>query len=248
MSCDFVSVIIPCYNEADNIIPLCNQLTEVLKSNFSNYEILLIDDKSTDNTLSIMQEVKKNLDSVSIVAHDLNQGIAGAWKTGAENACGDYIVIMDADLQYNPKDIITLYNELKNTGSDVVQGVRCNTFKTSLGRKVLSKVFASILNLLFFNFYKDIKSGFLICKKEIFKEILKENKCYRCFQHFIGIAFISKGYSLKQVVIEFGLRNEGQSFITSPLFFSLNALKDFPAAFFHFNCLRFFKSKNKRTA
>lgn len=242
---DYISIVVPCFNEASNINPLCSRLKEVLEPNFSKYEILLVDDKSTDNTLSVMEEVKTHNENIFIIEHADNQGIAGAWKSGAENAHGKYIVIMDADLQYDPKDIITLYNTLKETGADVVQGVRCNTFSTSFLRKFLSKVFALMLNVLFLNFYRDIKSGFLISRKEIFKEVLRENQNYRCFQHFIGIAFICLGYKMKQVVIDFNLRNDGESFIQSPLFFSLNALKDFPFAIFHFNVLRFANSIKK---
>lgn len=244
-SCDFITIVIPCFNEAENIVLLCERIKEVMEPDFSKYEILLVDDKSTDNTLSVMKEVKEKDESISVITHESNQGIAGAWNSGVRNALGDYIVIIDADLQYNPKDILKLYKMLKYTGADVVQGVRCNTFSTSFLRKFLSKVFAVILNLMFLNFYRDIKSGFLICRKEIFMDVLKENKNYRCFQHFIGIAFISLGYKMKQVIINFDLRNEGESFITSPLFFSLNALKDFPFAFLHFNFLRFLNLKKR---
>lgn len=240
---NFLSVIIPCYNEADNIILLCEKIQQAFLDYSIKYEVVLIDDKSTDDTWQVMQAAKSRYGFVSHIRHETNRGIVGAWNTGVLHAKGDYIAIMDADLQYNPKDIPVLYELLGDKGVDVVQGVRCNTFQTSYLRKLLSKVFALMLNLLFLNSYKDIKSGFLVCRKDVFVNVLQSNHGYRCFQHFIGIALISMGYSLKQKTIDFALRNSGESFIASPLFFSLNALRDFPKAFFHFNYLRFFKIK-----
>lgn len=115
-----LSVIIPCFNEERTIEKVIRSIEDLTLENWQ-IETVIVDDFSTDATRSIL---KKYESLHKILYHDRNRGKGSAVKTGISKATGDYMLIQDADLEYNPGEIVKLVSALRNQGHVVVYGSR----------------------------------------------------------------------------------------------------------------------------
>jgi len=229
-----LSVIAPCYNEQDNIKNLALSILDVFDKYSIDGEIILIDDCSSDATGVGIKRLSGQFKNIISVSHPENMGIVEAWNSGLKNSHGRYTLTIDADLQYSPEDIGMLYKEISGDSYDLVQGWRREYKDRSLFRKFLSRSLSCALNILFFIRLHDIKSGFVVYKRDVFFDILKDRKRYHTFQHFFILSALKKGYRLKQVPVAFYPRERGESFIKHPIFFSLKVLLDIPRAILDF--------------
>ena len=171
-----LSIIIPCYNEENNIEDLLKKVNDVKLENMEK-EIIVVDDCSKDKSREILN---KNKDIIQkILFHKENMGKGAALRTGIANATGNYIIIQDADLEYNPNEYNKLLEPLKNNECDVVYGSRFKNkiYKGYLGNRLANKFLTKISNL--FTHYKltDMETCYKVFKSEIIKKIdLKENR------------------------------------------------------------------------
>ncbi len=117
------SIIIPVFNEEDSILPLFHTLKEIMDCLGERYEVIFIDDGSTDYSLKQLNELSKKNDFLRIMHFNINRGQGKAMEEGFHNAKGRVIISMDSDLQNDPKDIPKLISEL-NKGYDLVCGWR----------------------------------------------------------------------------------------------------------------------------
>ncbi len=134
-----ISVVIPAYNEEENIEPLYRKLKEVLKSIGEDYEILFVDDGSTDGTFEVLKRIAKEDKRVRVIRFRRNYGQTAAMYAGFEHARGDVIVTMDADLQNDPEDIPRLLNKMRE-GFDIVSGWRKDRKDPLLSRRIPSRI------------------------------------------------------------------------------------------------------------
>lgn len=233
-----LSIIVPCYNEEKNINLLTSRLQSVIKDIDVDGEIVLVNDGSIDGTGDEILKCTKKHKNVVFVDHSRNKGIAEAWKSGLAVSRGKYISILDADMQYSPEDVKNLYNVCKMKDCDIAQGTRAMHHNKRGLRCVASRCFGWFLNYIFGYYFRDIKSGFLVCKRSVFAAILETDNDYTFFQHFIGISAVSQGFKLSEVPVFFSKREMGESFIKSPFFFSLKSMIDMPKAFIEFRLNR----------
>jgi len=120
-----LSIIIPVFNEEKTIEQILKRVTDVVIPSVKK-EIIVVDDCSTDNTkrkISFVQDKNKHL---VVFHHDQNKGKGAAIQTGLTKATGDYILIQDADLEYNPQDLVRLSKPIKEGVTEVVYGTRLN--------------------------------------------------------------------------------------------------------------------------
>jgi phenylacetate-CoA ligase len=209
-----LSVIAPCFNEEFNIPELALRVLATLERGQLTGELILIDDGSRDGTRRVIEEHAARHPGVVVGCfHAVNQGIAGAWKTGVARARGKYVVVIDADLQYQPEDILRLYRTLIESSVDVVQGWRSSVGRERGKRYHLSRGLNFILNTAFGMDLHDNKSGFAICAREVMQDLLSYDGDYAFWQSFIMVAAHAKGYSYKDLEILFENRRQGTSFI-----------------------------------
>src|SRR5690242_16285899 len=116
-----VSIVVPCYNEQDNIDNCVDQLERAFRPTYLSHEILLVNDGSTDGTLNRAYNLSTSHSSVRVIDLVENFGKTTALKEGVRRAKGDLVAFFDADLQYSATDLITMISQLGN-GVDFVNG------------------------------------------------------------------------------------------------------------------------------
>jgi phenylacetate-CoA ligase len=237
-----LSVVAPCYNEAKNLPELAQRVKAVFARRDVRGELLLVDDGSTDDTRAVIDRLEAGDDEVRGVHHAENRGILAAWQSGLQRAEGEYVCLIDADLQYQPEDIARLLDEIRFSRADFVQGWRSEIGRKPDPRYYYSRVLNLMLNLLFGMRLRDNKSGFVLCRREVLEDVLRHRLRYRYFQSFIAVAAHRKGYTIRDIEVFFGQRLLGKSFISAfPLRIILGVISDLPKAFLEF---RVFEQRN----
>jgi phenylacetate-CoA ligase len=207
-----LSIIVPCFNEELNIPELTERVLKTLEAGKLNGELLLVDDGSSDGTARVIREQEVLAPGrVRGVFHRTNRGMAAAWRSGVDASRAVNITIIDADLQYQPEDVLRLYRTLRDSSVDVVQGWRSMVGRRHDTRYHLSRGFNVMLNAAFGMSLKDNKSGFVCCAKEVMQDLMSYTGSYRYWQSFIMVAAHAKGYSYREVETLFEDRKQGVS-------------------------------------
>ena len=136
-----ISVVIPLLNEQESLTELHDWIANVMQSNHLSYEIIFIDDGSTDDswgTISTLSSLNKNVKGIRFLK---NFGKSQALHAGFEKATGDVIITMDADLQDSPDEIPDLYNMIIIDGFDLVSGWKKKRFDSVISKNLPSKLF-----------------------------------------------------------------------------------------------------------
>ncbi|MDO5977730.1 glycosyltransferase family 2 protein [Flavivirga spongiicola] len=136
-----ISVVIPLLNEQESLTELHDWITKVMQSNHFSYEIIFIDDGSTDNSWQIISQLASQNKHVKGIRFFKNFGKSQAFHAGFEKAKGDVIITMDADLQDNPDEIPELYNMVINDGFDLVSGWKKKRYDSVIAKNLPSKLF-----------------------------------------------------------------------------------------------------------
>ncbi|NMH86688.1 glycosyltransferase family 2 protein [Flavivirga algicola] len=136
-----ISVVIPLLNEQDSLTELYDWIAKVMQSNHFSYEIIFIDDGSTDNSWQIISQLASQNNHVKGIRFFKNFGKSQALHAGFEKAKGNVVITMDADLQDNPDEIPELYNMITNGGYDLVSGWKKKRYDSVIAKNLPSKLF-----------------------------------------------------------------------------------------------------------
>lgn len=140
-----ISVVIPTYNEEENIRLLYDEIKEVMSTMDHGYEVLFVDDGSSDTTLSVLKKLQEEDAHIGVVQFRRNFGQTAAMSAGFDFATGDVIITMDADLQNDPHDIPRLIEKI-DEGYDVVTGWRYDRQDAFINRKLPSMIANKIIS------------------------------------------------------------------------------------------------------
>ncbi len=201
-----LSVIVPLFNEEENITIFYQKLKAVLEGLSKKYEIIFIDDGSSDNTYSYACDIQKHDSSVRVIKLRKNFGQTAALSAGIDLACGDVVITMDGDLQNNPEEIPKFLKELEK-GFDVVCSWRKNRRDPFLLRVLPSKIANAIIKLISGIDVHDFGGTYRAYRKEIIKKVELFGDAHR----FIPALSADLGASVSEVVIESIPRKYGQS-------------------------------------
>lgn len=136
-----ISVVIPLLNEQDSLTELHDWIAKVMQSNRFSYEIIFIDDGSTDNSWKTISNLSSQNPNVKGIRFLKNFGKSQALHAGFEKAIGDVVITMDADLQDNPDEIPELYSMIENDGFDLVSGWKKKRYDSVISKNMPSKLF-----------------------------------------------------------------------------------------------------------
>lgn len=201
-----ISIIIPVYNEEASVKPLQEKLNAVLGRINQPYEIIYVDDGSTDNTFSVLAELKKlNANTVKVIQFTRNFEKSAALMAGFKEAVGEVVITMDGDLQDEPEEIPRFLAKI-NEGYDCVTGWKANR------RDPLSKIFPSkIFNFLVSRMVNlrihDYNCGF----KAYSQEAVAELNLYGGLYRFIPALLFAKGFRIAEIGVKHHPRPFGKS-------------------------------------
>ena len=196
-----LSIIIPVFNEEKTIGEIIKRVVVAPVLNYKK-EIIVVDDSSTDGTKKILKSLKEKY-NFFLLRHPKNLGKGAAIKTGLKQVTGDWVLIQDADLEYDPNNYQELLGALgKNSsvvyGSRILGGAKGGHFLYSLGGKLLTAFF----NIMFSSKLTDIVTGYKLFKTDIIKNINLESNGFE-FCEVVTAKILKSGYSIKEIPIHY---------------------------------------------
>ena len=203
-SIDF-SIVIPCYNEEKSLKELYERLSRTFSDMQGSYELIFVDDGSTDNTLYVLKELFNRDKKIKILHMRKNFGKSQALSQGFENCRGNIIITLDSDLQDMPEEIPKLLEHLKN-GFDMVSGWKKKRNDT-LGRRLASRVFNFFASSVTGIKIHDFNCGLKVYKREVTKHLSLYGEIYRFIPALAGW----KGFIVGEVVVKHAHRKYGKS-------------------------------------
>ena len=200
-----LSFVIPALNEEESIEQLHAEIIEVCQQNDFQFEVVFVDDGSTDQTWAKISQLCENHDSTRAIRFRRNFGKAAALRAGAIESSNELIVTMDADLQDDPIEVPHLVKKL-DEGFDVVSGWK-KVRHDPLGKTLPSKVFNKLVSWVTGVKLQDHNCGFKVYRREVFDEV----KLYGEMHRFVPVLAASRGFKIAQVAVNHRARQFGQS-------------------------------------
>lgn len=201
-----LSIIVPVYNEHDTV---ANQLERVMSLDIDK-EIIVVDDGSTDGTREVLTECER--ESITVIHHTENRGKGAAVRSGLEHATGEYVIIQDADLEYDPAEIEKLMAPLERGECDAVYGNRFPLAKRAEAHGVHVLIYCAnlflsrFLSLLFTRTVHDIETCYKIMRTDVAKSLgLKSDRFD--IEPEITAKLLKRGYKIKEIPISYHHRH-----------------------------------------
>jgi len=202
-----ISVVLPVLNERDNLEVLIPRLTAVMKREHLSFEILVVDGGSTDGTRKAAESMGAR------VLMERRRGYAGALQTGFDEALGDYVLTLDADLSHEPDFVAKLWRG--RSSADIVIASRYTRGGMAYGstlRNLLSKVLNQWMRRLLSIPVKDVSSGFRLYHREALQELSLETQNFEVLEEIL-IKSYARGYSVLEVPFTYFPRENGRSHV-----------------------------------
>ncbi len=199
-----VSVVVPVYNERDNLGPLLAEILPVMETAGRRYEVIFVDDGSTDGSAAALARLKADHPHVRVLSFERNAGQTAAMAAGFEAARGDIVVTLDADLQNDPHDIPLLLERMQ--GHDAAVGWRGNRADTWV-RRVSSRIANGVRNALSEDDIIDTGCSLKAYRREALARI----KLYNGMHRFLPTLLRMEGYDVCQVEVHHRPRLSGDS-------------------------------------
>lgn len=203
-----LSIIIPVYNEEKTVLITLEKVKDVSIKNVEK-EIIIVNDGSTDSTLAKINGAKSFFKNLIVLTQSKNRGKGSAVKLGIEKASGDYILIQDADLEYDPSYIPILIEPIQKGNGEVVYGTRLNRLpnlskeeKTPhfLLHYIGNRILSFITSILYGQWITDMETGYKLFPKKALEDIKLYARSFD-FEPEITAKLLKKGYSILEIPI-----------------------------------------------
>ena len=201
-----ITIVVPAYNEAESLPELCSWIGRIMLDNNFSYEVILIDDGSSDNSWKVIEQLHESDEHLKGIKFRRNYGKSAALNQGFQMARGNVVITMDADLQDSPDEIPELYNMIRKQGYDLVSGWKKVRHDPSLSKNIPSK---------FFNWTTSWMSGVKLhdhnCGLKAYRcEVIKSIEVYGEMHRFIPVIAKWAGFrKIGEKVVEHRKRKYG---------------------------------------
>ena len=201
-----VSVVIPLFNEDESLPELCSWITRVMDQEKLSYEVILIDDGSTDNSWEVITQISAANNAFKGIQFQRNYGKSAALNEGFKAAQGEVVITMDADMQDSPDEIPSLRDMIVNGGFDLVSGWKKKRFDNTLTKNIPSKLFNAVARKSSGIQLNDFNCGLKAYKNKVVKSI----EVYGEMHRYIPILAKGSGYKkIGEKVVEHRARKYG---------------------------------------
>ncbi len=201
-----LSLVVPVYNEAQNLLPLHQEIVDSCSKLNSSYELIFVDDGSWDESFVVLKNIQKNDHKVKVIKLRKNFGQTAALSAGFDYARGDIIISLDADLQNDPKDFPLLIQKIQE-GYDIVSG-----WRQKRKDRILTRRLPSFIGNWLISFFTRNKLHDYGCTLKAFrKEVVKSIKLYGEMHRFIPAIARNMGFLVTEVRVNHRQRLHGKS-------------------------------------
>ena len=201
-----ISIIVPVFNESESIGLLLDEVINVMSSHKFNFELIVVNDGSKDNTLQVLKQLTLKIKVLSVISLRKNYGQTAAMSAGFDNSKGDIVITLDGDLQNDPNDIPLLISEINN-GYDLVCGWRFDRKDKLINRKIPSKIANKLIAHV-----TGLKLHDYGCSLKAFKkEIIEDIKLYGELHRFLPVLANIEGARIKEIKVNHRSRQYGSS-------------------------------------
>ncbi len=164
-----ISIVIPLYNEEESLPELTDWIQRVVNSNNLSYEIIMIDDGSTDNSWKVIEKLSEGNNNIKAIKFQRNYGKSAALNEGFKAASGEVVVTMDADMQDSPDEIPALRKMILEEGFDLVSGWKKKRYDNTLTKNIPSKLFNAAARKMSKIQLNDFNCGLKAYRKNVIK-------------------------------------------------------------------------------
>jgi glycosyltransferase involved in cell wall biosynthesis len=210
-----VSMVIPMFNEEENIEHAVDCAVEALELYGGDYEIVIVDDASTDRGPEIVRRLAADNPRLRMLRHEVNRKLGGSLKTGFAAATRDLVVYMDADLPFDPQVIGPAIRALNVTRADVIAGYRLDRTAEGFRRTVYSYLYNTLIGFLFGWPHRDINFSFKLLRREVLQAVELRSEGSLIDAELI-VKAKNLGFVIQQLGLDYYPRSRGTSTLSSP--------------------------------
>ncbi|MGE5440779.1 MAG: glycosyltransferase [Bacteroidota bacterium] len=198
-----ISIVVPLYNEEESLRPLANEIKKAMRLILAEYEVVFVDDGSTDKSLSVLKEISRVDPKFKYISFRKNYGKSAALQMGFKQVTGDVVITMDADLQDDPSEIVNLLQKLEE-GYDLVSGWKKQRFDPFIKRH----------SSKFFNYVTGLMSGIKIhdfnCGLKAYRrEVVKNLNVYGELHRYMPVLADWQGFTISEIPVKHHPRRYG---------------------------------------
>jgi glycosyltransferase involved in cell wall biosynthesis len=225
-----VSLVIPMFNEEENIAHALGCARDALERYSGDYEILIVDDASTDSSPEIVAREAASDPRIRMLRHEVNRKLGGSLRTGYAAARKELVIYMDADLPFDPDVIGRAIQALKVTRADVIAGYRLDRTTEGFLRTVYSYLYNTLIGILFGWPHRDINFSFKLMRREVLQAVELKSEGSLIDAELI-VKAKNLGFVIQQLGLDYFPRTRGRSTLSSPAVI-LKILRELVALYF----------------
>ena len=210
-----VSLVVPMFNEERSVSRLLDVATPALREHTDDWEIVLVDDGSTDATLSLAQARAEAEPRLRVIAHASNRGLGGALRTGFTAARRDWVLYSDCDLPWDFGETGRLFRAAEVTGADVVSAYRLDRTGEGVARSLYSFVYNGLVHLFLGIVLRDVNFSCKLIRRSLLQALTLRSEGSFIDAELLGRC-VARGAVIQQVGLDYFPRTRGLSTLSSP--------------------------------
>jgi len=208
------SILLPAYNEEKNIVPTLRALAQELRGEGIPFELLVVNDNSTDKTPDVVEDVRAELPEITLVHNDPPGGLGRAVRFGLKHFSGDVVAVVMADLSDDPKDVVTCYRKIEEGydcafGSRFVKGSKVQHYPPV--KLLFNRLGNAVIRLMFLTPHNDLTNAFKVYRRHVIEGIGPLYACHFNITIEMSLSALIRRYSIAAFPINWSGRTWGQS-------------------------------------